>query len=130
MRIILSVIVIFLCSSCSESKTEIIRQLISPDQSDVIRGLEQIGPEDRELMPYFLYHLNDARISHHYRYYGMSVYRVKVGRLRTLTGQEPPVPLTNVPDSTIIGFYLDLNRKAGGQSVLDSLEALSLQVRT
>ncbi|WP_272150899.1 hypothetical protein [Tenacibaculum aiptasiae] len=105
---ILSFFMFFSCERDIESikNTEIVRLISSDKVEDNIRGYYIIGEQKNiDLIDKLFDDISDVRISHHYRYKGISVYQSKMIALKKIFGKEPPQNITNVVDTTITNFY-------------------------
>lgn len=66
-------------------------------------GIQQ--SKDTSMIGALLYGADDPRITHKLRYKGMSVYQIKMGALRNLTGLNPPTEISYKVDTAIISYY-------------------------
>ena len=103
--------VFILFISCN-SHNKIIRLLNSKAKEDIILGAYEAGESgDRRFIPLLLKNANDVRRSTNLRFKGISVYQSKMGALKKIFKQDPPVKLTHKPDSTVINFYTELSKE-------------------
>ena len=88
--------------------------LSSKDMNDNMRAYYLIGEQrDTSYIPVLIRNLDDNRISHHYRYKGMSVYQAKINALVKVSGELPPNRITYLPDSVNIRFYEEWIKRKG-----------------
>lgn len=104
------ILFLFLHFSCKEEicidDDKIEKKITSNSANDIVEGYYIIGECRRiKFIEKSFKNINDVRISHHIRYNGISVYKSKMIALKKISGLEPPVKLTNQPDSIIIAYY-------------------------
>jgi hypothetical protein len=105
----LAVCLLFLSFISCRGDEQIIHLLNSSDKEDVILGAYKAGESsDIKFVPLLLQNANDPRISTNIQFKGISVYQAKMGAVRKILKQDPPVALSYKPDSTIIIFYTQL----------------------
>jgi hypothetical protein len=124
----LTIIIVFIFYSCQRNNIhEIKANLMSNDKDKIIEACEKINSKNKEYIPYLLYHLNDPRIVHSATYYGKSIYQIKIQKLIEIIGANPNAKNINYyPDSNIIKDYITWAKYNGFGSVLDSLNAISI----
>jgi hypothetical protein len=67
----------------------------------------QIGErKDSSAVKYLLNGINDPRISHHIRYYGMSVYYCRAIALNKISGLNLKIDQASMPDMKIINKFI------------------------
>ncbi len=114
---------IFLFISCDmdnkvENKT-IEKFINSTSVDEIVKGYYLIGENKKsKFVKDIFYKPEDLRISHNYRFKGISVYQSKMIALKKISGLHPPNKITHSKDSVIIAFYYEwaLNNK-----LLDSI---------
>ena len=100
---------------------------MSNDKDKIIEACEKINSKNKEYIPYLLYQLNDPRIVHSATYYGKSIYQIKIQKLIDIIGVYPNANNINYyPDSNIIKKYIFWAKYNGFGSILDSLNAISI----
>lgn len=106
MKKLLPLFLAFALSCADRSATNIDLLIRSSEPDDLIMGFYLIGEsKDTKYVNELFHNVNDPRISHDLRFYGMSVYQSKMAALRNMSGLEPPKRITYKPDSVIISFY-------------------------
>ncbi len=111
MRLI-ACILMFWSSSCNTehisnmNRDELWSMIRSSNQNKIIIATTEIqNRKDTTLLDAILFNSDDARISHLLKFYGKSVYQIKMEAAMELTGIDPPKMITGNPDSSIILFY-------------------------
>lgn len=98
-------------SSCNNDK-KILRLLKSERKDDVILGAYKAGESgSKQFVQLLLKDANDVRTSTNVKFLGYNVYQEKMIALRKIFKEEPPVKITDKPDSVIIKFYTELSKK-------------------
>ncbi len=101
-------IMLFSCNSDNKSNN----LLTSNDTDDIIEGAIKAGDKrDEKFIPLLLAKAGDARGSTNFNFKGVSVYQAKMQALQKIFKVNPPVGITDEPDSTIIKFYMELYKK-------------------
>lgn len=104
--------ILFVLVSCNSDR-KVIRLLTSDESRDIIRGAYEAGKiGDKKFVPYLLANADDMRSTTHIKFKGFTVYQAKMGALKNIYKIEPPVMITDKPDSIIIKFYTDLYEKS------------------
>lgn len=99
------IFLVFLLSSCN-SKDQILHLLESKDKTKIMLGCSYIdSKKDSIYIPFLLNDIDDGRISHDLRFYGMSVYQCKINALRRISNIDPPKKVTDEVDTININFY-------------------------
>lgn len=107
----LRLLIFFLLVSCdnglNKTSPDEIRILINSGIVDkIIEGNFIIGEEKQTIfIKDLLFNAHDNRISHHYRFKGISVFQSKMIALKKISGLNPPNIIKSESDSTIIKFY-------------------------
>lgn len=79
----------FALSCADRSATNIDLLIRSSEPDDLIMGFYLIGESnDTKYVNELFHNVNDPRISHDLRFYGMSVYQSKMAALRNMSGLE------------------------------------------
>lgn len=100
-------IVLFILISCKESNDSIKKKMESDSKLEVVEGNYLAGKYRKtELVYLLLENPYDPRITHHYRFNGMSIYQSKMTALKNISGLEPPHEITYRPDSVNVEFYI------------------------
>lgn len=113
---IIWILIVLLFLSCYKSKTpDSLREMLnSNDVEKIIEASDYIGKnKDTNLVADLLKNSLDPRISHNIRYYGMSVFKVKMSVMKNLTSINPPKQISYKPDSLIFEFYYNISKKRG-----------------
>lgn len=120
MKFSIIILVVILGLSCTRGSVadegdENIDSLIrSENVSNVIKGYYLIGEKrDTSYLKEIFDNISDSRISHNWRFLGMSVYQSKVGALRKISGLAPPNPISHKPDPVVISFYIEWAKAKG-----------------
>lgn len=98
--------------SCNNvhKKEKIYKLLNSNDATDIIKGCSYLkDSNDTVFVPLLLDNLDDQRISHNYKFYGISVYESKIKALKRISKLSPPNKITYKMDASNIKFYKDCN---------------------
>ncbi len=104
-KLLLVLILIFILS-CENNSQKIVKLLNSNDKTDIIRGCSLLNSEkDSAFVKYLFKNLNDERISHEAKFYGISVYSAKIKALKRISGLEPPNMIIYKNDSINTNFY-------------------------
>ena len=91
------------------SEIRIRRLLESEDFNDLMYGTYLAGESGNEdFVPMLLNNPQDNRTSTQIRFKGFSVYYGKMIALKKIYSVNPPVAITQEPDSMVIGFYENL----------------------
>lgn len=110
----LFVVLIFLSCNKGRDSNDLREMLNSNNVEKIIEASNYINKnKDTSLVADLLMNSFDPRISHDIRYYGMSVFKVKMSVMKALTAFSPPKKMTYKPDSVIIKFYYDISKKRG-----------------
>lgn len=89
------------------SDKEIFRLLNSEQPKDLIIGAFQAGESKEKIfVPLLLKNANDPRVCADIKFKGFSVYQEKMIAIGKILNVDPPVEITNIPDSVIINFYI------------------------
>lgn len=112
MRILIKYLILILCISCNNGEKvdiENVKKLIaSKNVNEIVEGYFIIGETNQTIFINDMFiNINDARISHHYRFKGISVYQSKMIALRKISGLKSPYKITSKPDKRIICFYFN-----------------------
>ena len=67
--------------------------------------------KNADMIDALLYEPYDPRITHRLKYYGMSIYQIKVLSLEVVTGLKAPKTITHIPNTLIVTFYRQLAKK-------------------
>lgn len=104
--------VFFIGCNCASNKID---KLIYSDRlSDNMKAYYLIGEKkDSSFVPILIQDLDDSRISHNYRFLGMSGYQSKIGALRKISGLNPPNEVSYRPDSVNIKYYRQWAKEQG-----------------
>lgn len=88
--------------------------LNSDKKIEVIKAINYIADHHQtHMVKYLLADAMDPRITHDLRYKGMSIYKIKMGAMKRLTGVKPIKEITYIPDSAVFKFYVDIAVKKG-----------------
>ncbi len=88
--------------------------LNSKKKIEVIKAIEYIADHHQtNMVKYLLTNAMDPRITHNLRYKGMSIYKIKMGAMKRLTGVKSIKKVTREPDSAVLKFYVDIAIKRG-----------------
>lgn len=101
---------------CSKNydRSTLKRMLKSSDVEQIIEATNYISDNrDTSMVEDILAHTFDPRITHLSTYKGMSVYQIKMGVMKEITGISPPNRTTYIPDSVNINFYLKVSKEKG-----------------
>lgn len=105
---------IVLCSlGCFKQidKPTLKKMLQSEDKLQIIEATDYIKrTRDTSMVNDMLKQSFDPRVTHLLKYKGMSIYQIKMGAMKELTGITPPNTITYRPDSVNIEFYLRIAR--------------------
>jgi hypothetical protein len=86
-----------------ESRDEHLKGLKSCNADSICVSSYYFGERrDKNVVKELLTGINDARISHHIRHKGMSVYYCKAGALKKISGLNIEIEQTGSPDSEVI----------------------------
>jgi hypothetical protein len=100
-------LILFIASSCN-SDEKIEKLLRSNDKEDMIEGAYRAGETgNKKFVPLLLRNAYDPRGTTNLKFKGISVYQSKMGALKKILKQEPPVTITRKPDSLVIKFYTE-----------------------
>ena len=106
----LLILLLFNCDNICE--TDIKKLINSENVNDLVKGNYIIGECGKDnYIEHLFENVEDNRISHEYKFYGISVYQSKIVALKKLSGLNPPKEITSEIDTTIINFYLDWAKK-------------------
>ena len=109
---ILSFVTICIMMLSCNSDNKIKALLTSKDKDYIIEGAIKAGKKGkREFIPLLLNSVVDWRTSTNFSFKGVSVYQAKMEALSKILKIQPPVMITDIPDSTIIKFYTELYKK-------------------
>lgn len=104
--------ILFLFVSCNngnnkKTNPDEIRNLIyNMNVNKIVEGNFIIGEEKQIIfIKDLLINADDNRISHHYRFKGISVYQSKMIALKKISGMNPPNLIKSKSDSVVIKFY-------------------------
>lgn len=95
------------CDNKQITEEEQIKEMInSDDPGKIVEGYYIIGNEKRNVFikDAFL-NATDSRISHQYKFKGISVYQSKMIALKKISGLTSPVLIKHKADSVVIKFY-------------------------
>lgn len=107
-------IVLFTMLSCKESHDSIKKKMESDSKLEVVEGNYLAGKYRKTEFVYLLLENSyDPRITHHYRFYGMSIYQSKMIALKNISGIKPPHEITDRPDSVNVEFYIQWAEEEG-----------------
>ena len=100
-------ILFFSCNSSNKTKSDIITKLIlSNDVNKIVEGYFIIGEEKQiKFIKDIIINPVDNRISHHYKFNGISVYQSKMIALKKISGLEPPIKISSKSNIVVIEFY-------------------------
>ena len=105
-KIILTLLILTACGQ--KDRSDMLRGLRSCDKDSICIASYYFGEQgDRSVTKELLTGIEDARISHHMRHKGMSVYYCKMGALIELSGQDIEVGPTDNPDPTKIEQFIN-----------------------
>ena len=95
-------------TSCNKDE-RIIKLLNSKDKEALILGAYEAGEtKKKKFVPLLLKNANDPRSTTNIRFKGFTVYQEKMIALKKIFKTEPPVKITDIPDSIVIIFYTEL----------------------
>jgi len=108
-----SLFILFLFIGCNNiCETDIDKLITSKSAKNVVKGYYIIGECNLEsYVKQIFENIDDSRISHEYKFYGISVYQSKVIALKKISGLNPPNKITNEVDKTVVEFYLNWAKK-------------------
>ncbi len=113
-------LIVYSCRRGIENK--IVTNLMSNNKEKIIFACEEINTKDKEIVPYLLYNIYDPRIVHSSKYYGMSIYQIRISKVIKIIGDvQLPNKVNYIPDSTIVNYCVNWARKNGYGLTLDSL---------
>ncbi|MBD2770491.1 hypothetical protein IC235_21615 [Hymenobacter sp. BT664] len=99
-------LLLMLMCSCVSKEPGIDSLLKSKKATDVISAFYTIGNlKDTSYVRNIFIDPYDPRVSHDYRFLGISVYQSKMIAIKKISGCDPPAPITYRPDSSIVKFY-------------------------
>jgi len=113
---ILLACIIFFTLSCTKrvNRSMLKKMLKSNDISQIIEAVNYIADtRDTSMVKDMLENSFDPRITHFAKHKGMSIYQLKMGAMRKLTGIVSPNKITYKPDSVNIDFYVEIAVKRG-----------------
>lgn len=100
---LLIIAIIFL--SCDNNK-EIEHLLNSENATQIIKGCSKIDNEnDTIFISLILNNPYDIRISHDYRFKGLTVHKAKIRAMERISGLKPPNQVTFSADTANVEFY-------------------------
>ena len=103
------------CNSSLNTNEKLWGMVKSDNVNSIIDAtLEIQKTKNKSMMDALLYKPADPRITHRLKYYGMSIYQIKMLSLEILTEIKPPKEITYIPDSSIINFYIQTIKKLNG----------------
>lgn len=91
----------------NKRKIELWSMIKSNNKDSIINAtveIQKVG--DTSMVGALLYKPYDPRVLTRINYKGMSVYQIKMLALGFITGKKPPQPVTYIPDSSIVNFYI------------------------
>jgi hypothetical protein len=110
----LSILFVFLFSCVNSDQEKINKLLKKNDKTSIIEASFLIGElKDTTYIPFLLKDCYDYRITHHMKFYGVSVYQSKMVAMKKISGVAPPLEITYLPDSTVINYYSNLAKSKG-----------------
>ena len=81
--------------------------LKSQNSNELILGTWKAGESGKpKFIPLLMSNCNDVRSSSNIHFKGFTVYQEKMYAMRKISKKEPPVKITEVPDSAVIKFYM------------------------
>jgi len=107
LKLSLIVICAIFLVSCKKYNDDKIKKLLSSnDPESLIIGSFEAGESGKKyFVPLLLKNANDPRMCTHIQFKGFSVYQEKMGALKKILKESPPVKLTSIPDSVFIKYY-------------------------
>lgn len=96
-------ILFILIFSCQNESLE--PYLSSDNKDSLIRGLDKVRKRDFHYIPLILNNADDPRRTYQLDYKGKTVYEVKMITMKKISGKEPPIPISEFPDSAVINYY-------------------------
>ena len=85
---------------------EIGKLINSNDVNEIVEGYFIVGEQKQtHFISGIFNNANDGRISHHYKFKGISVYQSKMIAMKKISGISPPIKINYKPDSLVIDFY-------------------------
>lgn len=114
-NIIRILMVMFFLSCYKKKDSSDLREMLNSNSVEkIIEASNYISEnKDTSLVADLLKNSCDPRISHDIRYYGMSVFKVKMSVMKDLTSINPPQKFTYKPDSIIFKFYYNISKERG-----------------
>jgi hypothetical protein len=98
----------------SMKRDELWSMIRGGNQNEIIIAINEIQKrKDTMLLDAILFNSDDARISHLWKFYGKSIYQIKMEAIMNITGIDPPKVITDKPDSSIINFYSSIVENFG-----------------
>jgi hypothetical protein len=106
-KFLIFILVIFSCNEKHKTEKKNVNELInSKDVNDVVEGYFIIGEEKQvNYISEIFKNPSDNRISHHYRFKGISIYQSKMIAMKKISGLKPPVNINYKSDSLVISYY-------------------------
>lgn len=111
--LVASIVLFFSLIGCNRFE-KIERMLKSEDKTEIIKGCSKInGQEDTVFIDLILENPYDVRISHDYRFKGVTVHKAKIRAMERISGLRPPNPVTFSVDTINVEFYKKWARDKG-----------------
>lgn len=104
----LYILIILFAMSCRKpfNKNELINMLRSNNLDSIVKGIEGVKAQNEiSMIPYLLENTDDTRVLLKTKYYGKSIYQLKMETIEKISGIESPVTIRYKPDSAVISFY-------------------------
>lgn len=119
-KILFILLSIFTC--CSQSNR--VRSLLtSKDPTDKIKGASYITDTKDSIFIHQLFNnINDPRVSHDFRYKGISVYEATIKALGRISDKKPPKLINYKIDTMNINFYKKWAKENGYVKDIDMTE--------
>lgn len=100
----LTIIILFSCNN--HDKDKIVKLLKSDDKTEIMEGCSLLkDKKDTLFVKYLFKNIEDRRISHNAKFYGISVHQATIGALRRISGIAPPNKISYNFDSANTDFY-------------------------
>jgi hypothetical protein len=95
-----------------ETRAEIESLINSNKVTDIIKGFNKVGEtKDTFFVKHVFINPADPRVSNNLKFKGISIYQAKMIAVKEITGVEPPVKITYIPDTSVINFYFLVAKK-------------------
>lgn len=104
---LINISLLFLSCSFLSREKKIHDLLNSDNKTNIIKACNLMSNiSDTLFVPKLLETPYDSRVSHHKKYYGVSVYQAKMNALKRISNQSPPNTINYKVDTTNVKFYL------------------------